>query len=82
MVVDEVAVSVENLSVSYISFNRAKWYSTGRISEIIALKDVSLQILHGDSVALLGKNGAGKSTLLSAIGGHLRPGRLTVKSPC
>ncbi len=75
MVVGKLAVSVENLSVSYVSFNRTKWYSFGKISEVMALKDISLEINHGDSVALLGKNGAGKSTLLSAIGGHLRPVR-------
>ncbi len=73
MVVDGLSVSVQNVSVKYLTFNREKWYSLGSMSGIEAIKDVSFEVSRGDSVALLGKNGAGKSTLLSAIGGYLRP---------
>lgn len=45
-----------------------------------ALKDVSFQVQHGESIAILGHNGAGKSTLLSLITGINRPdaGRVQV----
>jgi branched-chain amino acid transport system ATP-binding protein len=39
------------------------------------LRDVSLEVRQGESVAILGSNGAGKSTLLSSIVGILPPAR-------
>ncbi len=50
-------LKVDNLCVSY-----------GKIG---AVKDVSIEVGHGDIVALIGPNGAGKSTLLKTIGGLL-----------
>lgn len=35
----------------------------------LAIKDLSLKVLEGDSVAILGPNGSGKSTLLKVIAG-------------
>jgi len=49
-----------------------------------ALKDINLEIDHGEFVGLIGKSGSGKSTLLNMIGGIDRPssGTVTVaKSP-
>jgi ABC-type polysaccharide/polyol phosphate transport system ATPase subunit len=38
-----------------------------------ALKDVSLRLVHGESLAVIGPNGAGKSTLLQALAGIISP---------
>lgn len=41
--------------------------------DIAALRDVSLALRHGESVAILGPNGAGKSSLLKLLVGEVRP---------
>src|SRR5215813_12852016 len=60
------AISVSNLN---------KIYASG----FQALKDVSLDIRHGEIFALLGPNGAGKTTLIGIICGIVNPSSGTVK---
>ncbi len=59
------------ISIAHLS----KTYASG----FQALKDVSLDIHHGEIFALLGPNGAGKTTLINIVCGIVRPSSGTVK---
>lgn len=53
----------------------------GQGKDVIALRDINLEIPSGQFVCLLGPSGCGKSTLLNAIGGFSLPseGKVTVE---
>jgi ABC-type polysaccharide/polyol phosphate transport system ATPase subunit len=53
----------------------AEWLGrkSGSGERFHALRDVSFEVAHGESVAVIGSNGAGKSTLLSLVSGITEP---------
>jgi energy-coupling factor transport system ATP-binding protein len=60
-----------NIAVERVSFS----YPSG----VLALRDVSLTITAGESVAVIGENGAGKTTLAKHLNGLLKPAHGSVR---
>lgn len=50
-----------------------RFHHLGAADELWALKDATLRVAPGESVALIGHNGGGKSTLLKVAAGILKP---------
>ncbi len=49
--------------------NVSKYYHSGLSSEIHPLNGISLEVVFGERIVLLGKSGSGKSTFLNLVGG-------------
>ncbi len=86
------AIAFEHVGKTY----SLAWHLAGGVKELMlkprealrrmhasrreCLHDISFEIGHGESVAIIGRNGVGKSTILSLIAGVLEPttGRVSV----
>ncbi|MEV4419699.1 ATP-binding cassette domain-containing protein [Patulibacter sp. NPDC049589] len=50
-------------------------HNPGTITEVTALRDLSLRVPRGQMVTIVGTNGAGKSSLVRSVAGEERPSR-------
>ena len=60
-----------SLSVKHPFLKKSKLFEPH--PELKILKNISLEVLEGDRVAIIGNNGAGKTTLLRAMAGIFQP---------
>ncbi len=58
-------IQLQDLSVAYIHARTQ--------SEVVAVRDLSLSVEHGEFVAIVGPSGCGKTTVLNAIAGLVKP---------
>lgn len=72
----------QNLSKIYQVKERNLWFNNKGVKEVIAVKDISLQIRKGQIVGVLGVNGAGKTTTIRMLSTLVQPssGRLQINN--
>lgn len=84
----EIAIAVRDLSKCFHIYDAPRdrllqMLARGRrqyYREFWALRDISFEIAHGQTVGIVGRNGSGKSTLLQLICGTLNPSSGDIQS--
>jgi len=64
----DIAISIRNIGVAY---RRRRGFL--RHDKFWALKNISIDLYHGETLGVIGRNGVGKSTLLRLIAGIISP---------
>ena len=71
--------SVSQADAKLVIRNVTMAYGDPRLSPVIALSDVNLQLFDGEFLSIVGPSGCGKSTLLKLISGLEKPARGSVE---
>jgi lipopolysaccharide transport system ATP-binding protein len=71
---NDSAIKLQNVDVAYAKGMR--YFSKNKIW---ALKDISLDIKHGETLGILGRNGSGKSTMLKLLANMITPDRGSIE---
>ena len=66
------------MRLSHVSVAYAQYGLISKSEDVVALRDVSLEVRPGENLGVLGANGAGKSTLMRVMAGVLDPNEGTV----
>ena len=70
---------IYDASPSLRAQNLSKWFESEKGPRFTAVKDLSFDLMPGESVAFLGPNGAGKSTTIKILCGILSPSEGTAE---
>ena len=84
---NNVAISVKNVTKEFTVYEDKSYFLKEKIGHLgrnkkrkhVVLKDISVDILRGQSVALVGVNGCGKSTLLKLLNKIIYPQKGTIE---
>ena len=80
------AISIKNLSKIYRMYPKPyyrllqSFINKKLYQEKVAINNISIEILKGEVIGILGKNGSGKSTLLQLIAGILTPTKGSIEN--
>jgi len=83
------AIELKNVTKRYVKYDDApmlvtralRFRSRTKRSELLALRDIDVEIARGECVGVIGRNGSGKSTMLRLLAGVTGPttGRVAVR---
>lgn len=84
---DNIAISVKNVTKEFTVYEDKAYFLKERLANLkrnkktkhVVLKDISVDIERGQSVALIGVNGSGKSTLLKLMNKIIYPEKGTIE---
>lgn len=64
---DDPVLAVDRLSVTFRKPGIVPSWLGGKVQDIRAVRDVSLQVHHGETLALVGESGSGKTTIARSV---------------